>query len=72
MAKTTNKKTNKDEDFALTPLTEEPKQKKWKAGKYRYLKNYFGTLGVFEQNKEYELTEKLATIFGNAGEIEKC
>lgn len=72
MAKNTNKKPNKEDDFALTPVTEEPKVKKWKAGKYRYLKNYFGTLGVFEQGKEYDMTEELANIFGNAGEIEKC
>ena len=27
---------------------------------------------IIEQGKEYEMTEELATIFGNAGEIGKC
>lgn len=45
-------------------------KKKWKAGMYKVLKTYIGTLGAFTGGSVYELTEEQAEAFGKAGEIE--
>lgn len=47
-------------------------KKKWKAGRYKVLATYIGSMGAFFKGGEYDLTAEQAEAFGKAGEIEEC